>query len=142
MRQAAKGEMQKLREAVSLAGFVEQTLEIRVRRGAQVHVFGVREKISSQAGAHVPFEEIPLSFRKETILFFLSLILVEYHRCSKNRSLSRDASASIAATFVRNRYEIPQIKRLTQLLTNRKILRLAFLQNLSQLNLDSINWIP
>ncbi|KAG9431021.1 zinc finger protein 91-like [Apis mellifera carnica] len=41
--------MQKLREAVSLEGFVEQTLEIRVRRGAQVHVFGVREKVSSQA---------------------------------------------------------------------------------------------
>lgn len=64
--------MQKLREAVSLEGFVEQTLEIRVRCGAQVHVFGVREKISSQAGAHVPFEEIPLNLvrRKKKILFF------------------------------------------------------------------------
>lgn len=67
--------MQKLREAVSLEGFVEQTLEIRVRRGAQVHVLGLREKISSQAGAHVPFEEIPLniSFERERFFLFFSL---------------------------------------------------------------------
>ena len=71
--------MQKLREAVSLEGFVEQTLEIRVRRGAQVHVFGVREKVSSQAGAHVPLEEVPLNpgFSREKkdssfLPFFLS----------------------------------------------------------------------
>ena len=79
--------MQKLREAVSLEGFVEQTLEIRVRRGAQVHVFGVREKVSSQAGAHVPLEEVPLNpgFSREKkdssfLPFFLSFFFFFFHR--------------------------------------------------------------
>lgn len=73
-REAAEGRLQELRETVSLAGLVEQTLEVRMRTRAELRVLRLRSKIPSQATARQSPTEIPRDTAEEHTLvhiFFL-----------------------------------------------------------------------